>query len=415
MEWIAKDDATVASLILKEEERQQITLNMIAAENTAPYSILEALGSAFNNKTAEGFPGHRYHTGCEVADELEQLAIDRAKSLFGSDHANVQPHSGVNANLAVYAAVLQPGDRLLSMRLSHGGHLSHGDPASVTGRFYQFEHYGVSPENERLDYDQIRELARRHRPKMIVAGASSYPRLIDYPTLRSIADEVSAYLLVDMAHIAGLVAARVIPSPVPHAHFVTFTTYKTMMGPHGGVILYKESFGKKIDRAVFPGIQGTPTLSLIAAKATCFKLATTLPFVRIQEATLSSAKTLAEELKARGYRPVSDGTDNHLVLIDLRERGLRGDTAERVLEEVGILVNRNLVPFDPESTQVTSGLRLGTPGLTVRGIREKEIRQIADLIDQVLSRPRDDSAKARVRNEVSILCEKFPIKKSMGE
>ena len=409
MIYLKADDQEVADLIQREERRQQGTLNLIAAENSAPPSILEALGSAFNNKTAEGYPGRRYHTGCEVTDELEQLAIDRAKSIFGAEHANVQPHSGVNANLAVYQAVLQPGDSLLSMKLSHGGHLSHGDSASITGRFYRFEHYGVRSDTECLDYDEVRDLARKHRPKMIIAGASSYPRLIDYAAFRSIADEVSAYLLVDMAHIAGLVAAGVIPSPVPYADFITFTTYKTMMGPHGGIILCKEKFARKIDRAIFPGTQGTPTLSLVAAKAVCLKVATTPQFVEIQEATLKNAKMLAEMLKGRGYRSVTGGTDNHMVLIDLRSKGLKGDTAERALEEVGILVNRNLIPFDPESTQVTSGLRIGTPGITVRGMREGEVKQIALLIDQVLSSLKDplvmDKVGRRLRNfVVDFLC-----------
>jgi glycine hydroxymethyltransferase len=409
MVFLKNDDPEVARLIQRENSRQLMTLNMIAAENTAPLSVLEALGSAFNNKTAEGYPGRRYHTGCEVADELERLAVDRAKALFGAEHANVQPHSGVNANLAIYQAVLQPGDSLLSMKLSHGGHLSHGDPASITGRFYRFKHYGVRSDTERLDYDEVRDLALKHRPRMIVAGASSYPRLIDYASFRSIADEVSAYFLVDMAHIAGLVAARVIPSPVPHADFVTFTTYKTMMGPHGGIILCKEKHAKKIDRAIFPGTQGTPTLSLVAAKAVSLKLAATSQFVKIQEITFNNAKILAETLKDKGYRPVTGGTDNHMVLIDLRSKGLKGDTAERVLEEVGILVNRNLIPYDPESTQVTSGLRLGTPGITVRGMEEGEVNQIALLIDQVLSCPKDESVKDKVRNEVKSLCHRFPL------
>jgi len=328
MPFIADADPAVAALLLKERERQENTLNLIAAENTAPAAVLEALGSAFNNKTAEGYPGRRYHTGCQVTDELEHLAVERAKALFGAGHANVQPHSGVNANLAVYGAVLNPGDRIVSMKLSHGGHLSHGDAASITGRIFQPAHYGVDRDTERLDYDAVRELVRAVRPRMLVAGASSYPRLIDYRTLRSIADEASAYLVVDMAHIAGLVAAGVIPSPVPHAHFVTFTTYKTLMGPHGGVILCAADLGKKIDRSVFPGTQGTPTLSLVAAKAVCFQLAATPQFRAVQERTLRTAALLAEELAARGLRPVSGGTDNHMVLADLRGRGLKGDRAD---------------------------------------------------------------------------------------
>lgn len=409
MGYLERHDKTVFALIERENLRQQMTLSMIAAENTAPPSILEAMGSAFNNKTVEGYPGRRYHTGCEVTDEMEKLAIERTKSVFGAEHANVQPHSGVNANLSAYHAVLQPGDSLLSMKLSHGGHLSHGDVASLTGRVFRSRHYGVRPDTETLDYDEIRRLALTHRPKMIVAGASSYPRLIDYSAFRSIADEVSAYLLVDMAHIAGLVAARVIPSPVPHADFVTFTTYKTMMGPHGGIVLSRDRFAKQIDRAVFPGTQGTPSLSQLAAKAVCLKLATTSRFIQVQQATVHHARILSEELKERGYRPVSGGTDNHLILIDLREKGLKGDRAEKALEEVGIMTNKNVIPFDPESTKIASGLRLGTAGITVRGIGELEVKRIAFLIDQVLSSPEDPAVKKNAREEVRSLCCRFPL------
>ena len=402
-------DSSVFGLIERESHRQQMTLNMIAAENTAPPSILEAVGSAFNNKTAEGYPGRRYHTGCGVTDELERLAVERAKALFGAGHANVQPHSGVNANLAVYQAVLQPGDCLLSMKLSHGGHLSHGDAASFTGRVYRSLHYGVRPDTEMLDYDAVRDLALKHRPRMLIAGASSYPRLIDYEALRTIADEISAYLLVDMAHIAGLVAAEVIPSPVPHADFVTFTTYKTMMGPHGGIILCREGFTKKIDRAVFPGTQGTPTLSLVAAKAVCLKLAATPGFVEIQQRTVTNAKFLCQQLTKRGYRPVAGGTDNHLILIDLRGKGLKGDVAEKALEEAGIMANRNVIPFDPESTTTTSGLRLGTAGITVRGMGEAQVAKIADLIDEVLGAPQATAVKEKTKEEVQGLCRLFPL------
>jgi len=410
MTHLAETDPAVAILIQKENRRQETTLNLIAAENTAPPAVLEALGSSFNNKTAEGYPGRRYHTGCQVTDEMEQLAVSRAKALFGAGHANVQPHSGVNANLAVYGAMMTPGDRILSMELSHGGHLSHGDAASITGRIYRATHYGVNRETERLDYDAIRDLALEVRPKMLVAGASSYPRLIDYPTLRSIADEVSAFLLADMAHIAGLVAAKVIPSPVPHAHFVTFTTYKTLMGPHGGVILCPADFAKRIDRSVFPGTQGTPTLSLVAAKAVCFHLAATPEFRTVQERTLRTADLLAGELDARGYRPVSGGTDIHMVLVDLRDKGLKGDRAEEALEAAGILCNRNVIPFDPESTLVTSGLRLGTPGISSRGMEAEEIKLIADWIDRILSKPEDWTIQERVRERVKDLCRRFPLR-----
>lgn len=410
MPFIGREDPAVAALIEKERARQASTLNLIAAENTAPTAILEALGSDFNNKTAEGYPGRRYHTGCQVTDELEQLAVERAKALFGADHANVQPHSGVNANLAVYGAVMNPGDKILSMKLTHGGHLSHGDAASITGRIFQALHYGVHPETERLDYDAVRDLAREFRPRMLVAGASSYPRLIDYEALRSIADDVSAYLLVDMAHIAGLVAAKVIPSPVPHAHFVTFTTYKTLMGPHGGMILCASEFAKKIDRSIFPGTQGTPTLALVAAKAVCFHLAATSAFRAVQERTLRTAALFADELSDRGCRPVSGGTDNHMVLADLRGKRLKGDKAETALEAAGILCNRNVIPFDPESTRVTSGLRFGTPGISSRGMGEEAVITIAAWIDQILSRPDDTSVQKRVRGEVKNLCRRFPLR-----
>jgi glycine hydroxymethyltransferase len=410
MTFIQQDDPAVAALIENERERQQSTLNLIAAENTAPAAILEALGSSFNNKTAEGYPGRRYHTGCQVTDGLEQLAVERAKALFGADHANVQPHSGVNANLAVYGAVMKPADRILSMKLSHGGHLSHGDAASITGRIFEPSHYGVNPATERLDYDAIRDLAREVRPRMLVAGASSYPRLIDYRILRSIAEEISAYLLVDMAHIAGLVAAGVIPSPVPHAHFVTFTTYKTLMGPHGGVILCTSEFAKKIDRSIFPGTQGTPTLALVAAKAVCFHLAATAKFRAVQERTLRTAALLAGELGSKGCRPVSGGTDNHMVLVDLRGKGLTGDQAESALEAAGILCNRNVIPFDPESTRVTSGLRFGTPGISSRGMAEEEVKMIAGGIDRILSKPEDPAVLKSVGEMVQDLCRRFPLR-----
>jgi len=408
---IHQADPVVARLIQKEKERQESTLSLIAAENVAPEAVLEAVGSCFNNKTAEGYPGRRYHTGCEVTDEIETLAVQRAQALFGAQHANVQPHSGVSANLAVYGAVLNPGDRIMGLKLSHGGHLSHGDPASITGRIFQVSHYGVHPKTELLDYDAIRDLARTFRPRMIVAGASSYPRLIDYSILRSIADEVSAYFLVDMAHIAGLVAARVIPSPVPHAHFVTFTTYKTMMGPHGGVILCQGEFAKKIDRAVFPGTQGTPTLSLVAGKAVCFHLAGTSRFRRIQERTLRTARTLAQDLSARGYRLVTGGTENHLILVDLRSKGLKGDRAEAALAAAGILGNRNAIPFDPEPIQATSGLRLGTAGTSARGLEDGEMKIIARWIDEILSDPESVSIQQRIREEVRELCRIFPLQK----
>ena len=402
------NDPIVASLIERETERQRTTLNMIAAESTSPAPVLAALGSVFNNKTAEGYPGRRYHRGCGIADELELLTVDRAKALFRAAHANVQVHSGVNANLAVYDAVLQPGDPVLSMNLSHGGHLSHGAAASLTGRVYGFTHYGVRRDSEQIDYDEVRELAKRHRPKLIVAGGSSYPRLIDYELLRAIADEVSAYLLVDMAHIAGLVAADIIPSPVPHADFVTMTTYKTLMGPHGGIVLCRGQHSRALDRAVFPGTQGAPAMSQIAAKAVCLKFATTKSFTKIQEATVEIAKVLAASLEERGYRPVSGGTDNHLVLIDLRSKGLGGDHVETVLEGVGILVNRNVIPFDPAPIRVTSGLRIGAAGLAIRGMGRAEATEIAAVIDRVLVGSDRRLATRKARERVLELCRQFP-------
>ncbi len=407
--YLAAADPVVAELAARERLRQETTLDLIASENIAPQAVLAASGSAFNNKTAEGYPGRRYHTGCEVADEMEALAITRAKALFGADHANVQPHSGVNANLAVYTAMLAPGDRLLSLKLSHGGHLSHGDAASLTGRVYNFEHYGVDPVSEVLDYDQIRDLALQHRPKLIVAGGSSYPRVMDYAALHAIAGEAGAMLLVDMAHIAGLVAARVIPSPVPHADFVTFTTYKTLMGPHGGVVLCRAEYAKKIDRAMFPGVQGTPTLSLIAAKAVCFHLASLPAFVAVQNATVANARLLCSELAGQGLRPVSGGTDTHMMLLDLRGAGLKGNAAEEALAEANILTNRNVIPYDPESVTVTSGLRLGAPAVTGRGMGEAEMRAIAAMISKVLAVPGDAAVKAAVAVEAGELCRRFPL------
>ncbi|MGD8412245.1 MAG: serine hydroxymethyltransferase, partial [Desulfobacterales bacterium] len=340
MGYLIEDDPKVARLIRDEESRVENTLDLIAAENHAPRSVLEAEGSIFSLKAAEGFPGNRFHAGCRHADALESLAISRAKQLFGADHANVQPHSGVSANLAVYFSVLNVGDRIVSMKLSHGGHLSHGDAASMTSRCFDFQHYGLNLETEQLDYDEIEHLAHRFRPRMIVAGASSYPRLIDYDKIAKIARSVSAILLVDMAHIAGLVAAKVIPSPVPHADFVTFTTYKTLRAGRGGVILCKQKHIDRINRAIFPGGQGTPSLNLIAAKAVCFQLAQADDFIELQRKTLKNAGCFAAEFKRLGYRMVSGGTENHLVLIDLRSKGLTGALAETTLESVGIIVNR---------------------------------------------------------------------------
>ncbi|MGD9269329.1 MAG: serine hydroxymethyltransferase [Desulfobacterales bacterium] len=409
MGYLIEDDPKVARIIRDEESRVENTLDLIAAENHAPRSVLEAEGSIFSLKAAEGFPGNRFHAGCRHADALESLAISRAKQLFGADHANVQPHSGVSANLAVYFSVLNVGDRIVSMKLSHGGHLSHGDAASMTSRCFDFQHYGLNLETEQLDYDEIEHLAHRFRPRMIVAGASSYPRLIDYDKIAKIARSVSAILLVDMAHIAGLVAAKVIPSPVPHADFVTFTTYKTLRAGRGGVILCKQKHIDRINRAIFPGGQGTPSLNLIAAKAVCFQLAQADDFIELQRKTLKNAGCFAAEFKRLGYRMVSGGTENHLVLIDLRSKGLTGALAETTLESVGIIVNRNVIPADPEKPEISSGIRIGSPAITSRGMQEPEVRQIARLMDTAMSNTENSQILAQVAQEVQDLCKQFPI------
>jgi glycine hydroxymethyltransferase len=403
------DDPEVARIIRNEESRVENTLDLIAAENHAPRSVLEAQGSIFSLKAAEGFPGNRFHAGCRHADELESLAVSRAKFLFGADHANVQPHSGVSANLAVYFSVLDVGDRILSMKLSHGGHLSHGNAASMTSRCFDFQHYGLNLKTEQIDYDELENLASDFRPRMIVAGASSYPRLIDYERVADIAQSVSAVLLVDMAHIAGLVAAGVIPSPVPHADFVTFTTYKTLRAGRGGVILCKQKYADRINRAIFPGGQGTPSLNLIAAKAVCFHLAQAQGFVELQKRTLKNAGCFAAEFERLGYRIVSGGTDNHLVLVDLRSRQMTGALAEKVLESVGIIVNRNVIPADPEKPEVSSGIRIGSPAITSRGMQEPEVRQIASMMDTAMSNTENARALNRVAQQVRDLCKQFPI------
>ncbi len=403
---LAADDPVVAELVDRERVRQRSTLDLIASEGPSPASVREALGSVFDDKTAEGYPGRRFHRGTAVADELERLAVERAMRLFGAEHANVQPHSGVNANLAVYQALVAPGDAVLGMRLAHGGHLSHGDPASITGRVYRFAHYSVRRDDERIDLDEVRDLARSHRPRLIVAGGSSYPRAIDYAAFRAIADEVDARLWVDMAHIAGLVAAGELPSPVPHADIVTCTTYKTLLGPHGGVILARAELARAVDRAIFPGTQGAPAMSQIAAKAVCFELASREPFRETQRRTRRLAAALADELAARGDRIVTGGTDTHMVLVDLRGRGVTGDIAEAALERVGILTNRNLIPFDPETPARTSGLRIGTPGAAVRGMDVAEAPELGTLIDAAL---RPDADASALGSRLDTLLGAFPL------
>jgi len=411
MQYLPGHDPVVARIIRQEESRIENTLDLIAAENHAPRSIFEAQGSIFSTKAAEGYPGSRFHAGCICADELESLAIARAKRLFGAEHANLQPHSGVSANLAVYFSVLKVGDRILSMKLSHGGHLSHGDPSSITSKCFHFKHYGLNLETERFDYEEVGELAQSFKPHMFVAGASSYPRLIDYEKMAEIARSVSAYFMVDMAHIAGLVAAGVIPGPVAHADFVTFTTYKTLNGGRGGVILCRQEHAQKISKTIFPGAQGTPSLNLLAAKAVCFKLALEPKFKKQQKKTLENAAAFASGFEKKGYRIVSGGTDNHLVLVDLRSKDLTGDLAEKTLESVGIIVNRNVIPGDPRRPDITSGMRVGSPGITTRGMGTQEVAQIVNLMDIAMLNSRNHDVLEQVSQEVADLCLKFPVYK----
>jgi glycine hydroxymethyltransferase len=411
MHYLPNDDAEVDQLIRQEELRIENTLDLIAAENHAPLSIFEAQGSIFSTKAAEGYPGSRFHAGCIWADELESLAISRAKRLFGAEHANLQPHSGVSANLAVYFSVLKVGDKILTMKLSHGGHLSHGDPSSITSKCFHFKHYGLNLETERIDYDEVGELAQSFRPRMIVAGASSYPRLIDYEKMAEIARSVSAFFMVDMAHIAGLVAAGVIPGPVPHADFVTFTTYKTLNGGRGGVILCRQEHAQKINKTIFPGAQGTPSLNLLAAKAVCFKLAMEPEFKERQKITLENAAAFAAGFEKKGYRIVTGGTDNHLVLVDLRSKDLTGDVAEKILESVGIIVNRNVIPGDPRRPDITSGIRVGSPGITTRGMGLDEIAQIVNWTDIAMVNHKNRDVLEQVSRGVMDLCRRFPVYK----
>ncbi len=411
MQYLPGHDPVVARIIRQEEARIENTLDLIAAENHAPWSIFEAQGSIFSTKAAEGYPGSRFHAGCSCADELELLAIARAKRLFGAEHANLQPHSGVSANLAVYFSVLEVGDRILTMKLSHGGHLSHGDPSSITSKCFHFKHYGLNLETERIDYDEVGELAQSFKPRMIVAGASSYPRLIDYKKMAEIACSVSAYFMVDMAHIAGLVAAGVIPGPVSHADFVTFTTYKTLNGGRGGVILCRQEHAQRISKTIFPGAQGTPALNLMAAKAVCFKLALEPEFKERQKKTLANAAAFAAGFEKKGYRVVSGGTDNHLVLVDLRSKDLTGNVAEKTLESVGIIVNRNVIPGDPQRPDITSGIRVGSPAITTRGMAAQEIAHIVNLMDTAILNNENHDILEQVSREVVDLCRKFPVYK----
>ena len=407
---LAAGDPAIAGLIEKELQRQETHLELIASENFASRAVMEAQGSVLTNKYAEGLPSKRYYGGCEHVDAIEELAIERAKELFGAAWANVQPHSGAQANFAVFLALLQPGDTILGMDLSHGGHLTHGSPVNVSGKWFKALHYGVDPDSQQLNFDTIRQLALEHKPKLIVCGYSAYPRSIDFAAFRAIADEVGAYLLADMAHIAGLVAAGVHPNPVPHCDVVTTTTHKTLRGPRGGLILCRDAeFGKQFDKAVFPGSQGGPLEHVIAAKAVAFGEALQPSFQAYSQQVVANAQALAERIQERGIAVVSGGTDNHIVLLDLRGIGMTGKVADLLVSDVHITANKNTVPFDPQSPFVTSGLRLGTAACTTRGFDEAAFREVADVIADRLLNPEDSSIEQRCRDRVAALCERFPL------
>ncbi|NQT47385.1 MAG: serine hydroxymethyltransferase [Chloroflexi bacterium] len=409
MKEMPQADREISELIRREEERQSGKLVFIASENYADRAVLEAQGSVLTNKYAEGYPGRRYYGGCSEIDEVERIAVRRAESLFSAEHANVQPHSGSQANAASYLAVLDYGDTVLSMSLAHGGHLTHGSAASFSGKLYRFVHYEVNRETELLDYDEIERLAKQHRPRLIVSGASSYPRIIDFERLHQIAQEVGALHMADIAHLAGLVAAGVNPSPVPWAEVVTATTHKTLRGPRGGFILSKQEFGSRLDAAVFPGTQGGPLMHAIAAKAVCFLAAMQPEFVTYQQRIVENARTLASELGRQGFRIVTGGTDNHLLLIDLRPMGITGKQAEEALDGVGICANRNSIPFDPLPPSSTSGLRLGTPAVTTRGLGPEEMKRIATIVYQILTNLGDEKAKRQAAEEVEEMARRFPV------
>lgn len=410
---LVKDiDPEIAEAIKSELRRQQNKIELIASENFVSIPVMAAMGSPLTNKYAEGYPSKRYYGGCEYIDVIESIAIERAKKLFGAEHANVQPHSGAQANMAVYFAVLNPGDTILGMNLSHGGHLTHGSPVNFSGKLYNIVSYGVDPETETINYDEVLKLAKQYRPKLILAGASAYPRVIDFKKFREIADEVGAYLMVDMAHIAGLVAAGLHPSPVEYADFVTTTTHKTLRGPRGGLILCKEKYAKLIDKSIFPGIQGGPLEHVIAAKAVALKEAMTEEFKNYQLQILKNAKALSERLIERGFRLVSGGTDNHLMLVDLRNKGITGKDAEKRLDSLNITCNKNAIPFDTQSPMVTSGIRLGTPAVTTRGFKEEDLIEVADIIHDALTNSDTDS---NILQRVKTLCEKYPLYSEFNE
>ncbi len=404
---IEKTDPEVAKALRLELGRQQGNIELIASENFVSPAVLAAAGSHLTNKYAEGYPGHRYYGGCQYVDIAEDLARDRLKKLFGCEYCNVQPHSGASANLAVFFAVLQPGDTVMGMNLAHGGHLSHGSPVNISGKYFNIVPYGVSKDTQTIDYDEMERIAVECRPKMIVSGASAYPRVIDFKRIREICDKVGAYMMVDIAHIAGLVAAGVHPSPVPYADFVTTTTHKTLRGPRGGVIMCKEEYGKLIDKAVFPGIQGGPLMHIIAAKAVAFKEALDPSFTEYQKQIVANAKAMADEFTKLGVKMVSGGTDNHLILLDLTDKGLTGKELEKMLDEVHITVNKNAIPFDTQKPFVTSGIRIGTPAMTTRGMKEEQARKIAQLISKIIYEKQ--AAYDYVIAEVAKLCAEFPL------
>lgn len=406
---LKKEDFQIAELIEKEKERQENSIELIASENFVSKAIMEAMGSYLTNKYAEGYPSKRYYGGCHIVDEVEDLARERVKKLFGAEHANVQPHSGSQANMAVYFSILEPGDTVLGMDLRHGGHLTHGSQVNFSGRLFNFVSYGVDKETETIDYENVRELALKHKPKLIVAGASAYSRIIDFKALREIADLVGAYLMVDIAHIAGLVATGLHPSPVPYADFVTSTTHKTLRGPRGGLILCKEKYGKLLDKNIFPGIQGGPLMHVIAAKAVCFKEALEPSFKTYMEQVVKNARVLAETLEAYGFKLVSKGTDNHLILVDLTNKDITGKDAEILLDSIGITLNKNTVPNETKSPFVTSGVRIGTPAITTRGFREEEMKEIASIINDAIEKREEDLEPLRAR--VKALCKKYPLYK----
>ena len=409
LEKLAVCDPEIAAAIGEELGRQRNKIELIASENFVSPAVMEAMGSVLTNKYAEGYPGHRYYGGCEYVDKVETLAIERAKKLFGAEHANVQAHSGANANTAVYFAFLQPGDTIMGMNLSQGGHLSHGSPVNISGKYYNVVPYGVTHETERIDYDEFARIAKEAQPKLIVAGASAYPRVIDFERMAEIARSVGAIFMVDMAHIAGLVAAGLHPSPVPYADVVTTTTHKTLRGPRGGLILCKEKYAKQIDKAIFPGVQGGPLMHVIAAKAVALGEALKPEFKEYAKQIIANCQALAEGLIAEGFRLVSGGTDNHLLLVDVRGQKMTGKTAEHLLDEVGVTCNKNTIPFDPESPFVTSGIRLGTAAVTTRGFKEADMKEVAAIIGLVLNNPEDAEKQAEAAQRVAALCAKYPM------